>query len=168
MSRLLLLLALLLCVAGCGYRLPASGLKAYEGVASYSVGIFTNAAYRVGLDTAVRRMLDEELAGRHGLVAKPAGEGDAEFTGTVVSYGTSAVSYTRDDTVCEYRASMTVDVVLRQRSTNRPLWKGMVTATQDFPANLNLPLQQNSEEAAIQELARKVARLIYLRQQDNF
>jgi outer membrane lipopolysaccharide assembly protein LptE/RlpB len=167
-SRLLLLLVVFLCVAGCGYRLPAAGLKTYEGVSSYSIGIFTSAAYRVGLDTMVRRMLDEELAGRHGLVVKPAGEGDAEFTGTVLSYGTSAVSYTRDDTAREYRASMTVEAVLRERSTNRPLWKGVVTATQDFPSNVNPPLQQNSEEAAIQELARKVARQIYLRQQDTF
>jgi outer membrane lipopolysaccharide assembly protein LptE/RlpB len=165
--RRLLLMAVLLLMSACGYRLPTASMQ-HEGVSSYSVGIFRNAAYRVGIDTVVRRTLDEELAGRHGLVVKPAGGGDAEFTGTVVSYGTTAVSFGSDDRVREYRATLKVEVELRQRSTNQPLWKGVIVVTQDFPANMNLQLQQNSEEAAILELGRKAARQIYLRQQDNF
>lgn len=167
MSRLPLLLLVLLLVGGCGYRIPAAH-RYHDGVSSYSIGIFKNTAYRVGIDTVVRRMLDEELAGRHGLTVKQAGEGDAEFTGIVVSYGTTAVSFGADDKVREYRATMKVESELRQRSTNRPLWKGLITVTQDFPANTDLHLQQNSEEAAILELGRKAARQIYLRQQDNF
>lgn len=175
MNRWLVALCLFL-VAGCGYRLPSGGGMSHEGVSSYSVGIFTNSTYRVGLDTEIRRMLDEEISGRQGLTVKPSGQADAEFTGTVVSYGTTAVSSVRQvgsdgkhkESAREYRAVITVDAVLRQSATNRPLWKGRVTVTQDFPANSNPALQQNSEEAAVQELARKVARQIYLHQQDNF
>jgi outer membrane lipopolysaccharide assembly protein LptE/RlpB len=163
-----LVILLLLCLTGCGYSLP-SRMDASQGVArSYSVGVFTNKTSRMDLDTYIRSALDQELAAHRGLVVLPAGQGDQELTGTVLSYSRDAVSYTADDKVREYRATIIVEVVLRERASNRPLWRRTVKEYQDFPQDPNLALQYNREEAAGVAAAKKVARQVYLHMMDGF
>jgi outer membrane lipopolysaccharide assembly protein LptE/RlpB len=159
---------LLLCLTGCSYSLPSRMETSQGATRSYSVGVFSNKTSRMDLDTYIRTALDQELAGQHGLVVLPAGQGDQELSGSVLSYARDAVSYTADDKLREYRATIIVEVVLRERATNRPLWRKTVMAYQDFPQDPNLALQFNREEAAGVAAAKKVARQVYLHMMDGF
>lgn len=83
---------------------------------------------------------------------KPAGsESEAMIvvTGALRSYTTTAISYTAADRAREYRLLINVELEVRRKGTAAPLWKGMLQAFQDYPANDNLALQRNSEEAAL-------------------
>jgi hypothetical protein len=121
-------------------------------------------------------LIDEFAKHTGGLVVA---EKDAELKldGTILSYTTSAISYTASDTVKEYRASVTAECILTERKSGKVVWKGTVTQWQDYPVNSAVPgppgsdpvaLQQNSEDAAIREVSRKIAQQVYQNVSDGF
>lgn len=176
---------LLVCLlAGCGYRLSGNSGSSPVSGRAIAVPIFANATHRPHLETIVTTALRDEVSWRGGRLTAAADNANLVLHGKVTSFASSAVSYTADDRIREYRASLTVEASLSERETGTMLWKGTSTATQDFPVvefPLNNPplaervepqnrtaLQQNSEEAAIRELSRKVARDIYERIHEGF
>jgi hypothetical protein len=158
----------MLVIAGCGYHVmrPARGGAGLEGK-TLEVSIFANRSFRPNIEAILSDILVDELAKREGARIVESG-GDLVLSGTVLTYGTSAVSYTATDAVKEYRASVTAEVALRKSDTGQVVWKGALTSTQDFPAQDDLVFQQNSEDAAIREICRKMAREVYIHLTEDF
>ena len=170
---------------GCGYRLSGEG-SASSTVQRKAVAVplFANTTHRPHLETILTAAMREEIAMRGGTTALAAEGADLVLNGTATSYSASAVSYTAEDRIREYRATLTVEVTVREREGGTVLWKGVETATQDYPVvefPLNNPavagrvelqnrtaLQQNGEDAALRELARKIARHVYQRMNEGF
>lgn len=146
-------------VSGCGYHVARAD-RELAGK-TVEIAIFANKSFRPNIEAAIADLLVDEFVRREGKSVVETG-GDAVIGGTILSYGTTAISYTAADTVKEYRATITTEVVVRKRETGQILWKGTLSATQDFPANDDLVLQQNSEDTAIREICRKLARDVYL------
>lgn len=165
-AAVLLLAGLVL--SGCGYHtmMPARG-ELGRGDKTIEVAIFANRTYRPNIEAVITDSLIDELVRREGKQVVNAG-GELVLAGTVLSYGTAAVSYTATDTVKEYRATITVEAALRQVDNGKVLWKGTVSADTVFPANDDLVLQQNSEADAIRAICRKLARDIYLHTTEDF
>ena len=63
---------------------------------------------------------------------------------------------------------ITVEPVLTERETHKVIWKGVLSWGQDYPANTNVALQQNSEDAAIREICRKLSQQIYQKIGERF
>jgi hypothetical protein len=78
------------------------------------------------------------------------------------------VAYTSIDTIKEYRVSITVKATLRDRPSQKVLWKGELTDTQTYPVFTDIALQQNAEEAAIREILRKIAQRLYQKINEQF
>lgn len=182
------ILALLLVggsLGGCGYRLSGgtSSSSVVHGK-TVAVPLFTNTTHRPHVETIVTAAIREEIAMRGGTTSPEAEGADLVLHGTVTSYSATAVSYTAEDRIREYRATLTVEVAVREHEGGRVIWKGVETAIQDYPVvefPLNNPavagrvepqnrtaLQQNSEEAALREMARKIARHVYQRMNEGF
>lgn len=153
------LLALSL-LSGCGYHVVGSRgpLVADRGV---NVILFANKSYRAGLEGVLARNLIDELALRSGGQVLPADQAQLELTGTITSYTTTPVSYTALDTIKEYRAVITAQVILREQQTKKVLWKGDLTEDQTFPVNANIALQQNAEEVAAARICRLLSQDIW-------
>lgn len=180
-ARLLAFLLAATFVNGCGYRLAGTSASSDVDGKAMAVPIFANTTHRPNLETVVTAALREEIAGHGGKTATE--NADLTLHGTITDYSALAVSYTAEDRIREYRATLTVAVTVRERD-GAVLWKGVETATQDYPVvefPLNNPavaervepqnrtaLQQNSEDAAIRELARKIARHVYQRMHERF
>ena len=136
-----------------------------------AIPIFTNRSYRANVGATLTESLVEEFARRSGGKVTSEESADLVLSGTVLSYTTSAVSYTALDTVKEYRAVINVEAILIEKKTQKVIWKGTLSWNQDYPANTNftlqqsgidtIALQQNSEEAAIQEICKKIALQLY-------
>jgi hypothetical protein len=131
-------------------------------------------SYRPNLEAVLTDSLVDEFALRSGgmVVAEDAAE--LVLTGTIVSYTTFAVSYTAADKVNEYRKTMKVDVTLTEKRSEKVLWKGTLSEFQDYPAYLDpndtnsIAKQQNSDEAALREICRKIARQLFQNMSENF
>jgi outer membrane lipopolysaccharide assembly protein LptE/RlpB len=133
--------------------------------------------FRPFLESILTGSLVDEFALRSGGLVTREEAADLVLTGTIVSYTTVAVSYTAADQVREYRATLTIDAVLTEKRSQNVLWKGIMSSSQDYPANPvgidikqqnRIALQQNNEEAAVREISRKLSEQLYQKVTENF
>jgi outer membrane lipopolysaccharide assembly protein LptE/RlpB len=163
-----LLLFVALC-AGCGYHPVVRDVESRFGEGkTVSIPIFANKTYKPNLENVLLNDLIDEFAKRKGLRIKEMESSDYTLSGEVLTYGKVAISYTGYDIVKEYRATMAVMATLRKNSTQQVIWRGNLSWSQDFPANSDIAIQQNSEDAAIQEISRRLAQQIYLKFTEDF
>lgn len=185
----ILALLALLSLIGCGYRLTGS-LDVSSPIYGKKVAIhvFANKSYRANAGAIITSALVDEFARRSGGRVVSEEAADLILSGNVLTYATSAVSYSAADTVREYRAVMTLESTLTEKATRRVIWKGVLSWGQDYPASTNIvaqqnniafqqissaiqqsiALQQNSEEAAIREISLRLAQQIYDRVTSGF
>lgn len=162
----LALLALVL-AGGCGYR-PVVQRGALAEANGVNIVLFANKSFRPGVEGVLARDLIDEFALRTGRRVLPGEEAQLELSGTVLSYSTNPVSYNRFDAIKEYAASMTVQASLREKRTQKVLWKGELTEQQVYPVNANIALQQNAEEAAVAKVTRRLAERIWQKLGERF
>ena len=157
-----ILLLIVLCLAGCGYHTVNWETSSHVGAGkTVNISIFANKTFKPNLEGVLASAIVDEFARRKGLEVVSS-DGDLSLSGEVVSYGTTAVAYAADDTIKEYSADMTISATLRRNINRQVLWKGVLSWNQTYPANANIALQQNAEDAAIQEICRKVAQKLYV------
>jgi outer membrane lipopolysaccharide assembly protein LptE/RlpB len=169
-ALLLLLLVLILSLnTGCGYHSLAQDTQKYFGEsATVSIPIFANKTYKPNLENILLNNLIGEFAKRNGLRVVQSGASDYTLSGELLNYGKSAVSYTGQDIVKEYTATLTIAATLRKSSNQKVVWKGQLSWSQDLPANSDIAIQQNSEDAAIQVICQRLAQQLYLRINQDF
>ncbi len=177
-------------VGGCGYRHVGYGEgRSLSGGKTVGITLFANKSYRTNLEAILTASLVDEFARRSG--GKVVADANAELllSGTIDSYTEVPVSYTAFDVIKEYKATMRVMVTLRDNTSQKVLWKGDVTETQTFPSfadssllQTNVPLRenigaqqqntvallQNTEDAAMKEMCRKLAQRIYQKITEDF
>jgi hypothetical protein len=142
-----------------------------------AVAIFANKGYRANMGAILTGSLIDEFARRTGGLVVAEKNAEIKLDGTILSYTTTAISYTAADTVKEYRAVVTAECRLTELGSGKVVWKGTVTQWQDYPVNSAvtpppnsdpIALQQNSEDAAIREISRKIAQQVYQDISDGF
>ena len=141
-----IVLAALIALTACGYRLTGSeGTRLVAGQTMWVSFVDSPSSQIV-----VRRALLEESHALRGIsAAGSAAEADLRVVGSVKGYSIKAMSYNPLDEVKEYRLSIDVELELTRRGESTPLWKGTLKSFQDYPANVNLALQRNAEQAAL-------------------
>jgi outer membrane lipopolysaccharide assembly protein LptE/RlpB len=173
-SILLLLMAISL-LGGCGYHLTGTrenpSLIAGKSVA---IPLWRSKSFRPFMESVLTQTLVEQFAMRSGSGVVSEEGADLVLTGSITNYKTEAVSYTASDKVREYRATMDIESELTEKRTQKVLWKGKLSSSQDYPASIDasvpnrIALQQNSEDAALREICRKLAEQLYLKVTENF
>jgi outer membrane lipopolysaccharide assembly protein LptE/RlpB len=149
---------LLLLLGGCGYRsVDWQGRDFVAAGKKIAVPLFANKTYRPYLESIVTQAVVRELARQTGGEVVPSDRAELLLTGAVLSSATVPIAYTASDTVREYRAALTIEATLVEKKSGSVLWKGELTASQDYPTNTDLALQQNNETAAFLEIGRKLA-----------
>jgi len=166
-SLLLILLASL--VTGCGYHnLAQDTQQRFGDSATVSIPIFANKTYKPNLENILLNNLIGEFSKRKGLRVVQSGESDYTLSGELLKYVKTAVSYTGQDIVKEYTATMSITATLRKSSNQKVVWKGQLSWSQDLPASSDIAIQQNSEDAAIQVICQRLAQQLYLRINEDF
>ena len=159
-----MLLLLVVSAAGCGYRFTAdSGTRLSSGQQVW-VSYFENRTVHVNASVYLKRALFEQFEQQRGIVpAASVQQGDLLVEGRILGYGAGAVSYSAADTAKEYRLTITAELTVRRRGEMpdaRPLWKGTLSAWQDYPAAAQIEMQRSSEDAALLAASRKLAQQV--------
>ncbi len=170
----LLLFVMTLWLPGCGYHsLTSTVVRDSATVKSIWIPVFVNRSYRATLEAFLANSITEQFARRRGEWRIAGEKADYLLSGTIISYDLVPVAYSYRssqslETVAEYRATITTEITLRKNGAREILWKRRLTLYQNFPANSDISIQQNSEEAAIQEVCQKLAQGIYVSLSDDF
>lgn len=172
MAHGLAVLLITVLVTGCGYRFTAdSGTRLAAGQRVWVAYFQNNTVYSNASVTLKRALFDQFAAMRGILPAAGPDEGELVVTGTLTGYGAGAVSYTSADTAKEYRLTISAEVTVRRREDGanaKPLWKGTVSAWQDYPAAATMELQRNSEDSALAAASRKLAQQVIWNLEQNY
>lgn len=157
-GRILVLALLLNTVSGCGYHMTNTQTKHLGSTQKVWVPFFRNETISPSAQTVLRRAFYEELYALRGL--KPAATeetADLAMKARVVSYTSKAVSYSAIDQAREFSLSLDVELEIAKKGEGAPLWKGQIHAAKQYPGNMNLALQRNAEEQALDAAARIIA-----------
>lgn len=160
----LTVLLLATALVGCGYRFTAdSGTRLPAGQTVW-VAYFQNNTVYPAASVAVKRALFDQFSAMRGIMpaATPA-EGDLMVEGTLTGYGAGNVSYTATDIAKEYRLTLSAEITVRRKGDDKsakPLWKGPVSAWQDYPVAATIELQRSNEDAALLAASRKLAQQV--------
>lgn len=151
-------------LTGCGYHFTAdSGTRLSAGQRVWVAYFQNNTVYPYASVTLKRALFDQFAALRGVLPAATPAEGDLLVEGTLTGYGTGNISYTAADIAKEYRLSVSADITVRRKGdakSAKPLWKGSVSAWQDYPVATTIELQRSNEDAALLAASRKLAQQV--------
>lgn len=159
--RWFLILPLLFALSGCGYHLTNSTSGRLAAGQKLWVPFVRNESVSPTAQTVIRRALYDECHALRGLApANSEGSADLVLKGRLVSYSDSAVAYSAVDRVRMLRLKISVELELFRKGESAPLWKGILDAAKDYPANTDLALQRNAEESALDAASRIIAQKI--------
>jgi hypothetical protein len=186
-------LAGLLVLAGCGYRLGGVSRELPEGAHTISIQLFRNHTREQGLDLQLRHAIEEEFRRRGPLQVVPPGEGDLELSGDIRRLTNTPVAFSGTDEAVQYQGTIIVGLRLVQREGAHVLYEvPALTATQDFAADrgvvisssprfqrgtmnardladlTNVQLIQARRAVAVRELLDQVARDVYRQAMEGF
>lgn len=153
-----MLVLLLSTAAGCGYHLTNTQSQRLGSSQKIWVPFFSNESISPTAQTVLRRAFYEEFHALRGL--NPAGSeesADLAMKARIISYSSRAVSYNTLDQAREFSLSLNVELELSKTGQAAPLWKGQIQGAKQYPANMNLALQRNAEEQALDAAARIIA-----------
>lgn len=156
--RCLILVVLLNATFGCGYTLTSHPTKQLGAAQTVWVPFFSNESISPSAQTILRRAFYEEFHALRGL--KPAesqASADLVMKAKIVSYASRAVSYSSIDQAREFSLNINVELEVSRRGQTQPFWKGQIQGSKQYPANINLALQQNAEEGALEGASRIIA-----------
>ena len=162
-------IALLLLLAGCGYNFPGQGGSLPGDVQKVYLPLFANRTAEPYLETLLSNDLSEVLS-RNGNISQVESRQQAEavLEGTIISYTSKALSYDKNDDVGEYRATIGVEVKLRQVEDNKLLWQGTVVMDDEYLAADDKNVQEDLERDAIEEISPRIAEEVLSRLLDDF
>jgi len=150
-----------LLVAACGYRW--TGAPGASGDLRVAVDPVEDRGDEPLFGAVLARALAREVVDRPGLRLARAGEGDVRVRATVLRVVEEGATYSAAG-LQEYRIRAEVRVEILPGPSGRP-WKGVVAADREFPAGATVEATQEAKEAALDLLARDLARAIARRAQ---
>jgi len=124
----LLVVLSLACAAGavlsaCGYHLSGTGSLLPPGTRTIAIPAFINATNEPYVDVQVTFAVTGEFVADGRLRVTDVESADVALRGRVTQFTLTALSYTPDSYVQQYKATIIVEAALEDRRTKKTLWK---------------------------------------------
>lgn len=156
--RLFFILTMLSGLTGCGYHLTSSAAERLTVGQQLWVPFIGNESISPTAQTVLRRALYDECHALRGLVpSESEGAATLVMKGKLLSYGSGVMAYNAVDQVRSLRLYISVELELYRQGEAKPLWKGVLSASNDYSASTDLALQRNAEESALVAASRIIA-----------
>ena len=154
-----LLAAVLVFAAGCGYRLRGTGSALPPGIKTISVPMFKNQTTRFELDVKLTRAVINEFVarGKVALSADPAAA-DAVLEGEITGFIASPIGFSAGNQADSYNVTVTAKVTLKARASAEPLFANPAFVYQqeyEVPSGSSF---EDVQTEAIDKIAGKFAR----------
>ena len=117
------LFLVLFLVPSCGYHLSGTGDLVPKGAATISIPVFINGTDQPYVDIEITRAVVHEFLVDGRLEVVNLDSADLALHGRVTAYEETALSYTADSYVQQYRVHLVVDVRLEDRRAKTIIWK---------------------------------------------
>ncbi len=166
-ARLTCLLALLLMtLSGCGYHIAGKSGTLPGGVTSLTIPVFVNSTGKPDIEGIMTSAFVREFV----TTVPVKKDADAEMTGNIVSYSQRGVSFTGQDVTQEYRLTVVVSIVLKDRKDGHIIWQDKnITDYEDYKVETtDVTRTEEVEIEVLRKLSTDMARKIKERMLENF
>lgn len=123
MTIIVMLFASLVLVSSCGYRVSGTGFLIPEGTKTIAVPGFINNTNEPYVDLELTKAVSDEFIADGRLRVADVESADLVLRGKVVKYEVTALSFTADTFVQQYRVRLVVDASLEDLRSKKILWK---------------------------------------------
>ncbi len=165
--RSIVLLAAVLLVSSCGYRLSGTGGLVPAGARSIAIPVMLNGTNEPYVDVEVTKAVVNEFLSDGRLRVVDVQDADLALRGTITRYEVSALSYTADALVQQYQVRLVVDAALEDLNAKKIIWQEKNIESlfiSDYPVAydpsgklVNIRETKISKEAAIRKAGQDIA-----------
>lgn len=165
-GALVLLVLLVLLAPGCGYRLSGTGALVPAGAKTIAIPTFVNGTAEPYVETDITRAVVDEFIADGRLRVADLDGADLALRGTVTRYEVSALSYTPQSYVQQYRVRLVVDASLEDRGAKKEIWRERgieavfisdYPVTYDTAGGADIRATKIAKEAAVKKASRDIA-----------
>ncbi len=179
LKLLLIISAMSLCLASCGYHFSGEGQGPKPGLRYIAIPVFENRTSEPNAGAIFAGALRQEFMRKGTMKVVPVEEAEAVFKGTITSIAIQAVAHHSVNVVSnriavENRLYITLDIRCEEKKTHKVLWRDpALRYFKVYQVNDN-PLQPDpitgfeNREAAVEFLAQEMSRRIHDRFLSNF
>lgn len=156
----LILLALAVCLGGCGYALVGRGSTVPADIKAVYLRPLENRTQRSQVEQALTRAIAEELVTRQRFaVVGNEAEANAEILGTVTGFGVTPVTFDEGGRATEYEISVTAQITFKRvGETGEVLWKSdRYTFRENYPVETSSAEYFDREDQAIELASERFA-----------
>ncbi|MFQ5481102.1 MAG: LPS assembly lipoprotein LptE [Thermodesulfobacteriota bacterium] len=153
-------------ITGCGYHIAGKSGTMPGGVTAVTMPVFTNATTKPDIEGIITSAFVTEFLTTID-VNKKAG---AEIKGVIRSYNLRGVSYTKTDVTEEYRLTVVLSLVMRDKKDGQVLWAdSSISDYEDFRVDTtDVARTEEVEIEVFKKLSKDLARKIKERMLDGF
>jgi outer membrane lipopolysaccharide assembly protein LptE/RlpB len=160
-TSIIILAILLMAMSSCGYRLSGKGSLVPEGARTIAVPAFINNTNEPYVDVEMTKAVVDEFIADGRLRIVDVEEADLALRGSVVKYEVTALSFTADSYVQQYRVRIVVNASLEDLKTKKILWReNSIEAAfiSDYPVAIgNITATKIAKESAIKKASQDIA-----------
>ncbi|HAK60518.1 MAG TPA: hypothetical protein DCO77_09070 [Nitrospiraceae bacterium] len=122
-NRMVSLFLVFFLLPSCGYHLSGSGDLVPKGATTISIPVFINGTDQPYVDIEITQAVVREFLVDGRLDVANLDSADLALHGRVTAYEETALSYTAESYVQQYRVRLVVDVRLEDRRSKNIIWK---------------------------------------------
>ena len=152
---------LLIAVSSCGYRLSGKGSLIPEAAKTIAVPAFINNTNEPYVDLEVTKAVVDEFIADGRLRIVDVEVADLALRGVVVRYEVTALSFTANAFVQQYKVRIVVNAILDDLKANKTIWReNNIEAVfiSDYPVAIgNISATKIVKEAAISKASQDIA-----------
>ncbi len=153
---------------GCGYHFVGKGKLPGE-IGSIAIAPFKNQTDEPHLGKIMEEAFRAELISRRGIKVVEEGSAEAILKGKITSLRFASLAYDAEGRAREYRVSVFLDFQLVRKKDQKVLWEvRRLTERKEFQVRGDIALDEGRKEEALREIARDLAREVYLRMTEGF
>lgn len=163
------LIALMLMV-GCGYTFAPQGEHIDRRIRNIYVEPFGNKTAQAELENYMRTaFIDQILQNSRFKAVSSIEQADAVISGNVLNFNTTVLSYRKNILAAEERATVTLEVSLRDLQTGKTLWSSRsVSGTVDYKLDDDINLLPATRKIYFSKLSKDTAEKAFSSMMSNF
>lgn len=160
------ILGLSLMAPACGYR--------FQGAtppqdATIEIPVLENKTVETGIETILTDFLISEMRKAPGWKVVEPGQGRYILKGSIVKFVSEPHAISPQHLAVEHRATLVVDISLRERGTGKELWRDRkLTSFADYPVGPDILASERAKREAISKVAKEFASRVRVRVQDTW
>jgi outer membrane lipopolysaccharide assembly protein LptE/RlpB len=160
-SRTIAVLAAATLAAGCGYRFQGQARGLPGGATTIAVPVLDNPTLEPELGPLLAAAIRDQFLRTRAVRLVPTGDAEAVLRGRVSRFEADTVAFDPQGLAVEYRATLTLDLVLTDRAGDRILWADReVTRTDTYRASSDPLVTEANRREAVRRIAADLGRSV--------